>query len=230
MTHSSQFITLDEIIRKTLGREGLTTHYYVPFLLHAKEGMNRINFHSAPEIKISKIAVTDNKFEIPTDTLKVLEVFELRGDRMNKYHEDEVLAEVDEDWNTVDVIQDEKDFIGDTYQGGDADRGTNFARSFAYIKGTDQIRIKQGTTPPAYLWVKYISNIRTSGLNIMVHPMVEPCIIDWVKWKWAESGTFKRLDAALMKRNYDNSMRIYRANKSRVRKDLIKRLQRKAYN
>jgi hypothetical protein len=212
-----------------LAKENLTTHFYVPFYLHAKDALRNINFGSMPNLITAQATVTDQVITLPTDCLKLITLYELRGDRKAEFAEDRTLAQTVQTWEDVEVA-DQPDYIDGINQGRDGDRGAKFRRTFQFVDGTNTIRIKEGSEVPATMYIRYISTNPVSGSNSLIHPMVEQCIDDWVKWKRSESGKIKRLDSTLLRRNFHDSLSELRSNRVRITKQLLIQTSRKMNN
>ena len=139
MTSESTYITLDEVIRRTLGKNHLTTHFYVPFLLYGKEALRSVNYVSWPESKTELLTPASGVYTLPVDCVKAQEVFLAIGDRKRPILEDLRLIKNNGPFNDYSDAVDSQNLWGNeddrvpVFQGREFDRGRDFPMSYAKI-------------------------------------------------------------------------------------------------
>ena len=237
MTSESTYVTLDEVIRRTLAKNHLTTHYYLPYLIYGKEGLRDISFVSWPESKTAAITPDGNGvYTLPTDCVKAQEVYLLIGDRKRVLIEDLRLAKTPGPFSDYSTAVESQELWGDgterpsAFQGREFDRGRDFPMSYAKIT-EDTFRLTSNASSDiTTLYVQYTTIPKRTGTSSLLHPLAQDVVSAFIKYQWVMNGKMKRLDVKLFSDEYHNALRIFRANVMNVTADLIARTQRKGAN
>jgi hypothetical protein len=235
MTSATQYITLDEVIRLTLGKNHLTTHYYMPFLIYGKEALRAVHYISWPESKTVKLTPVAGVYTLPTDCVKAQEVFIMVGDRKRPLQEDQRLVQNTGPFADYSDALNDQELWGESlergaavFQGREFDRGRDFPLSYAKLT-EETFRLAQNA-PTEDVYVQYTTIPRRTGTSSLLHPLAQDLVSAHIKWQWVLNGKMKRLDVGVFERQYSNALRIFRANLYNITGDLIARTQRKGSN
>lgn len=228
MTNSTQYITLDSIIWKLLAKSQLTSHFYTPFMLHGKDAVKEIFTIHKPDFKVAEVTITDGVGDIPSDCLKVQEVYIQNGDRMKPFVQDSGLIAQEV---VPDDDQDTADWVNGRFQGNSWATGENFIRSYVEIPGANKFRLQTAATSgisKVYIVYTYDNSVITN--LTMVHPFAERAIYDFIRWQRAGHADIKRLDVRTLKSEYANSIGQFRSTIMNLSGALIGRLNRRSKN
>jgi hypothetical protein len=228
MTNNNTYVTLDSIIRKLLSKSQLTTHFYAPFFLHAKDAVAELfNIHS-PQYKVAEITITDGIGDIPADCLVAKEIYIESGDVKKPYIEDISLVPAE----TMSATEEDVDnWHNRVYQGYSWGAGKNFIRSYVEIPGANKFRLKvDGNDAITKVYMLYTYDNSVIGTSTTVHPFMERPIYDFIRWQRAGHATVKRLDVRILKQEYYNSVGQFRSLISKTTEQVIGRLKRRAKN
>jgi hypothetical protein len=236
MTSSAEYITLDEVIRLTLGKNHLPTHYYMPYLIYGKEALRTVNYISWPEIKTAPATLLNGVYTLPTDCVKAQEIYILIGDRKRPLVEDHRLAKQEGPFSDYSSAIEAQELWGDSterqsiFQGREFDRGKDFPMSYAKLT-EETFRLSTSASENiGTVYVQYTTIPKRTGTSSLLHPLAQDMVSAFIKWQWVMNGKMKRLDVKLFKDEYENAARIFRANVYNVTGDLIARTQRKGSN
>jgi hypothetical protein len=236
MTHEDTYITLDEVIRLTLAKNHLPTHYYMPYLIHGKEALRFINYVSWPVLKTAVMTPVSGVYTLPTDCVKANEIYRLVGDRKRPLVEDRRLVKSNGPFSDYSSSLEAQELWGDStsrgisvFQGREFDRGRDFPLSYAKITG-DTFRVTTNNETNQDLYVEYTTIPKRTGTSSLIHPLAQDMVSAFIKYQWVMNGKMKRLDVALFKSEFDNALRIFRANVHHVVDDIVSRSQRKGAN
>ena len=228
MTNSSTYITLDVVIRRLLAKSQLTTHFYAPFYLHAKDAVDELFKISMPQYKVAEVTITSGIGDLPADCLQVKEIYIQNADRKKPYVEDNGLIAQetvpDNDENTAD-------WVNGIYQGNHWASGENFIRSYVEIPGADKFRLQvAGNTDITKVYITYkYDNSVIAGITT-IHPFMERPIYDFIRWQRAGHATIKRLDVGTLKLEYYNSLGNFRSLINKLDEQVLSRLKRRSKN
>lgn len=89
-------ITLNEIVRKTLSKSRLPLHYYIQFLVFARDGLKELRLSMLPAMTTVKLTL-DSNFEatLPADYVEEINAYESIGDKLVELPHGELISSFD---------------------------------------------------------------------------------------------------------------------------------------
>jgi hypothetical protein len=215
-------ITLDEVIRKTLSKTGLPLHYYIKYLIIARDGLKELNFAILPSATTTKLTL-DSKMEatLPNDFVGEVAVYKAEGDKMIELPHNYAVSSYNSA-TAFDVVESVSStgsifpLYADHFR---SDVGRQFGQVFPRVNGyriipeINKIRI-DNTSDLTEVYIKYVTLPQLVNNKTLIHPFIEPAIVAYINWQVAQyAGTN---DMAFKKNEYYNQRRLAKSNLSRI--------------
>jgi hypothetical protein len=239
----AQEITLDAIIRRSLGMRKLPLHYYLPVLLLAKRGLEDMHFHTLQKIKVVTINLdpTLRTGTLPEDFVEEVMVGVEEGDKIRPLAYNPKLNRRDdggtpfpeaklEDYNvfagTTNLIGHEGSYneYGD-YKGRNFGRTASSPDSYIVIPELNKIRVDYDSDIQS-IQLAYLTLPAKVSNKSVIHPLAQTALYAWIDWQWAVYN--KEKDQELRRRDYFNALRVLRASKNKMTTTEIKRIFRRS--
>jgi hypothetical protein len=245
-------VSLDSIVLNTLMKKGYSLHYYVAFLVYAKECLRELTYDDLQCFNEKLIPInSNNAFQIPNDYVDYVTVGIPLGQGIRPLVEDKKMTSLSNYDSNLNVIpytsdtasQDDVALIlpynglslGNWYTTHMNDYGENIGRffgsrggyvdTFKVIPSKNEIQLNEALTGFDYAYVKYLSNGADSGSSTTIDPYAEQTISNYIMWQHKEQNrTYGISERQLAKQEYTNQRQIFRARKSGVTLEVLKRI------
>lgn len=225
-------ITLDEVIRKTLHKADLPLHYYIKYLVIAKDGLRELNFSILPCEKTEELALDSNKeATLPVDFVGEVAVYRLDGDKLVELPHNHLISSFDntEPYEVTDAVLSSGDvhaLYADEFR---SDLGRQFGQVYPRVNGyriiteLNKIRL-DNSSDLEKVYLKYVTMPQLVSNKTLIHPFIEPAIVAYINWKVSEYGLasgkigirYQMADSASRRQEFYNQRRLAKANLSRV--------------
>lgn len=231
---ANQYVTIDQIVRSTLGDRGETNHLYSSYMRFAIKGYREFNYDHALEIKTESLAMTAyNAVNLPCDFVDWVKIGVPVGDRILRLSpgsDINLINTTDDDGDeTTNISANEVDFGYDDYYEHQGEwyglyfnaRGENLGRNFGNGGSTGgQFVIKKDREQIQFtsdincdnIYLEYITDgINPSG-GTLVHKYAQSTIEAFIHWQVAKFkfGAASN-EAQALKQEHYNQLRIYKA-------------------
>lgn len=240
--------TLDAIVRRTLAKHKLPIHYYVPFLLHAREGAENNHFDVIGELKYVVLAVNDGYMaDLPADCVEVVYVGLENGDKVKPIGYKNTLNKKLNQSLGVDVPFDEAEdsnwWLGSLegsfalqnyyttegeFRGRLFGQGAQYSDAYTILRGEGKIRLDQ-KSDITNLHVAYVALPEKVNNQSLVHPYSAQAVSDYIIWQWAIFNPSNRFDPVQKERLFNNSRRKLTARGNKMTATELKRILRKGF-
>jgi hypothetical protein len=215
-------ITLDEVIRKTLNKSGLPLHYYIKYLVIARDGLKELNFSILPSENTEELVLdANNEAALPNDFVGEVAVYKSEGDKLIELPHNHLISSFNntQPFDVVDPIFSTGESIplyADEFR---SDVGRQFGHVYPRIDGyriiteLNKIRV-DNTSELEKVYLKYVTLPQKVNNKTLIHPFIEPAIVAYINWQVAEYASDRN---TLVKRNeFYNQRRLAKANLNRV--------------
>lgn len=215
-------VTLDEVIRKTLSKTGLPLHYYIKYLIIARDGLKELNFAILPSATTSKLTL-DSKKEatLPNDFVGEVALYKAEGDKMIELPHNGVISSYNSA-TAFDVVPSVSStgsifpLYADQFR---SDVGRQFGQVFPRVDGyriipeLNKIRV-DNTTDLTEIYIKYVTLPQLVNNKTLIHPFIEPAIVAYINWQVAHYAGSN--DMMVKKNEYYNQRRLAKSNLNRI--------------
>jgi hypothetical protein len=214
-------ITLDEVIRKTLHKHGLPLHYYLSFLVIARDGLKELKFQILPSEGTAELTLdTEKECDLPEDFVGEVGVYKAEGDKLIPIPKNPLISDFD---TTTPFDKSDNSFsFGaalpmyiDEFRG---DVGRQFGQvnpreGYRIITDLNKIRVDNNTELEK-VYLKYVTLPKKVSNKTLVHPLIEPALVAFINWQLA---FYANDPSVMMKRQeFFNQRRIAKANLYRI--------------
>jgi hypothetical protein len=243
-------VSLDSIVRQTLMKKGYPMHYYIQFIVYARECLRELTYDDLQCFNEKLIPInSNNAFQIPNDYVDYVTVGIPFGQGVRPLVEDKKmtsLSNYDSDLNVIpystDTTVDTSSILpynglslGNWYTTHFNSYGENIGRffgsrggyvdTFKVIPSKNEIQLNEALTGFDYAYVKYLSNGADSGSSTTIDPYAEQTISSYIMWQHKEQNrTYGISERQIAKQEYTNQRQIFRARKSGVTLEVLKRI------
>lgn len=212
--------TINDIVRRSLAMHWLPEHYYLPFLLHAKRGLELMHFNILPSAKSTTLTVESNNVAyLPLDFVSEIYVATEVGDKLSLLSRSDKLNPSDNDGNAFAVV-DPEDYLTQVrdeailgvMEIGDMDliKGQAIQDRYRVIRDEGIIRIDNRSELTS-IHLRYITLPQKVSSQSVIHPLAADALLDYIAWKWAEYNPSNRFEPRTKRKEFFNSYRILRA-------------------
>lgn len=213
-------ITLDEVIRKTLSKSSLPLHYYIKYLVIARDGLKEMHFSILPSEKTAELTLSANyEVTIPEDYVAEIGLYKSDDDKLIQLPHNHLISSFNNltpfdkpDESTgegLPLYSDEfNDNIGHQF-------GAIYPRTDGYriIPELNKIRI-DNTTELTKVYLKYVTMPQKISNKSLIHPYIEPALVSYINWQVA---LYTNDRSVMMKRSeFYNQRRLAKANLNRI--------------
>jgi hypothetical protein len=230
----SRWYTIDSVVRSLLLKEGKPVHYYLQYLKHGCDALQKLNTHSLRAINTKKLPVTSYKaISLPCDFQDYVRVGFQVGERVRPMIEDSTLDRLYNtdslgakipytntlpDGTDVDGFLDNFliDYISNPYStspafGHDASRDD---WRFKVLKERNEIQLS-ADFPYSYVILEYITDGLEADNATMVDPEAREAIEKYILWQSKvhnrNASEGEKMAAEL---RFDKEHRLLRASKA----------------
>jgi hypothetical protein len=242
--------SLDKIVRTALLKKGYSLHYYVQFLIFARECLKELTQDDLKVFNTKILAVNSyNAVDLPNDFQDYVVVGVMTNQGIRPLVEDKklnVLNNFDADYNIIGW--DGQDTSGGSsliYYGGFPfstwftvkfnSYGEALGRSFGtrggYVdtfvvsKERNQIQLNERLSGLEYIYLQYMSDGSDSGSATTIDPYAEMTLQAYCNWMHKENNrTYSANDRMIAKAEYIQQRQILRARKSDLTLSVLKRI------
>jgi hypothetical protein len=215
-------ITLDEVIRKTLNKASLPLHYYIKYLLFAREGLKEMQFSILPSEKTTELALdADHNATLPIDFVGEVGVYKSSGDKLIQLPHNHLISSFN---NTTPFPEEDAvtltSGVGVSYiDEFSSDSGRQFGEVYPRVDGyriipeLNKIRV-DNITELDKIYLKYVTMPQKTTNKSLIHPYIEPALVAYIVWQVASYANDRNM---LVKRaEYYNQRRLAKANLNKI--------------
>lgn len=215
-------VTLDEVIRKTLNKQGLPLHYYIKYLVIARDGLKELNFSILPCEKTVELTLDSNKeAALPNDFVGEVAVYKSEGDKLVELPHNSLISSFNnaQPFEVVDPIYSTGESIplyADEFR---SDVGRQFGHIYPRVDGyriiteLNKIRI-DNTSELEKVYLKYVTMPQRIANKTLIHPFIEPAVVAYINWQVAHYASDR--DMMVKRQEFYNQRRLAKANLNRV--------------
>jgi len=220
-------ITVDATVRRALGSLGLTHHFYMDFLLNALRGLRGLNIDVLHNLSTAEETIVDHKVSIPTDSIGIIGVYEMIGDKIKPLYRNKKLnpaANVDE-YPEVPYrdLEDVSPFIW-MFKGREFIKGLHWNDYYIEIEEEGVIRFDQRYQGKKVLIV-YVSPSKTMNNMTILPDIAEDALFEFMIWQWSRFHASNRFDYRWNRKEFYNEKRKLRSRKFKLNiNDYIRRV------
>lgn len=242
--------TLDKIVRTALMKKSYPLHYYVSFLVYAKECLKELTIDDLKVFNTKILPVNSyNAVEIPADYLDYVVVGVMTGQGIRPLVESNHLNQL----NNFDDNYNIKEWTGSAQEGNSSliyyggfpfsqwftthwnfygenigryfgNRG-GYSDTFTISKIRNQIQLNEHLAGLENIYLQYASDGSDSGSATTIDPQAELTIQSYILWQHKEQNrTYSQSERMLAKQEYIDQRRILRARKSDLNLQTLKRI------
>jgi hypothetical protein len=210
-------ITLDELIRKTLHKNGLPLHYYLPYLLFAKDGLKELKFTVLPCDNTVELTLDSRKeATLPADFVGEVAVYKAEGDKLIELPHNYLISTFDSpsafpkelQINGADASTYIDEFGNDL--AGDFGRINPRTDGYRIIPELNKIRL-DNNSDLTKVYLKYVTLPKKTSNKTLVHPFIEPALTAYINWQVA-FYTVNDRTVMLKRAEYYNQRRLAKIN------------------
>ena len=242
--------SLDKIVRTALLKKGYPLHYYVQFLIYARECLKELTQDDLKVFNTKLLPVNSyDAVDLPSDYLDYVTVGIMTNQGVRPLVEDRklnVLNNFDENFNpikysnTTAIADSNNLYYGalsftNWYTVRFNSFGEGLGRSFGakgrysdtfiVVKERNQIQLNEAMDGLDYLYLQYVSDGSDSGSATTLDPYAEMTIQAYCNWMHKENNrTYSANDRMIAKGEYTQQRGILRARKSDLTLEVLKRI------
>lgn len=244
--------SLDNIVRATLSKRGYSLHWYVQFLLYAREALRELSMDDLKCYNTQLLPITEyNAIDLPNDYLDYVTVGIPMGEGVRPLVENtklNVLNNFDSDfaitdWTTPNSTEASEETLisygAFPYSNWFTTRynvyGENIGRmgsaiggysdTFVVARDRNQIQLNQQLKGFDYVYLQYASTGEESGAATTIDPYAQQTIQAYIDWQHKENNrTYSPSERMIAKQEYINQRGILRARKSDLTLNVLKRI------
>lgn len=215
-------VTLDEVIRKTLRKAGLPLHYYIHYLLFARDGLKEMKFSILPSEKTTELALdSNNEATLPTDFVGEVGVYKAEGDKLVQLPHNYLLSSFDTQvpFEQVDQVFSSGDGSPLYIDEFNSDVGRQFGMLYPRTNGyriiteLNKIRVDVGSDL-GKVYLKYVTMPVKVANKSLVHPFIEPALVAYINWQVAFYAADR--DVMMKRTEFFNQRRLAKAALSKI--------------
>lgn len=215
-------VTLDEVIRKTLNKQGLPLHYYIKYLVIARDGLRELNFSILPCEKTEELVLDANKECIlPVDFVGEVALYKAEGDKLIEIPHNSLISSYDntEPFGISDPIFSAGEGVplyADEFR---SDVGRQFGQIYPRVNGyrilteLNKIRV-DNTSDLEKVYLKYVTMPQRVNNKTLIHPFIEPAIVAYINWQVSQYAGDR--DMLVKRQEFYNQRRLAKSNLNRV--------------
>lgn len=220
----------------------LSLHYYVMFLSIALRGLKQLHYHSLSKVKSVRLPIgDDNLVALPSDFLSDVMVGYEVGDKVRPIGRSRRINARENKVEGTDVAFDPapsntvSSFLdpvtgGRVYSGnwGFFGLGVHWDDSYRVLEDQGVIRMDANRTED-HIHLVYLTTPTTPNTASVIDPRAEEALLDWIAWQWSRFKKRNRFEVLPKRSEFFNSLRIFRASKTKWNIHDIRRVLRKHY-
>lgn len=185
-------ITLDEVVRKTLHKSGLPLHYYIKYLVFARDGLKEMQLSILPSEQTVELTLDANsEVTLPADFVGEVALYRAEGDKLIELPHNYLISSFDgAPFDVIDPVFSSGESIPLYTDEFRSDVGRQFGHIFPRLNGyrvipeLNKIRIDNGTELDK-VYLKYVTMPVKVGNKSLIHPFIEPAIVAYINWQVA---------------------------------------------
>lgn len=203
-------ITLDAIIRRDLAMKKLPLHFYLPFLVLAKRGLEELHFDTLYQIKAVTLSVNaGDMVDMPSGLVDVIFLGVEKGDKVRKYGKNLALNDRLNQDTGVDIPFTEETGsltyesnlynLGSTilenfydqngnYRGRIFGRELDWVDSYKVLRDLGKIRIDNRSQNET-IHLVYLAMPEKVSDQSVIHPYAQSALLAYINWKWSENNS-----------------------------------------
>lgn len=209
-------ITLDETIRKTLNKFGLPLHYYIKFLVIARDGLREMKYTVLPAEKTVELTIdANNEVDIPNDFVGEVGLYRKRYDKMIPIPHNPLISSYNgspfdkpEDDMTLTYANELLENVG--MQFGQVNQRED---GYRIIPELGKIRI-DNSTKEEKVYLKYVTMPQLVNNKTLIHPYVEPALVSYIAYQLAFYASER--DMMFKRSEFYHQLRLLKSNLSRI--------------
>ena len=242
--------SLDKIVRTALLKKGYPLHYYVQFLIYARECLKELTQDDLKVYNTKVIPVNDYvAVDLPSDYLDYVVVGVMTNQGVRPLVEDRklnVLNNFDDNYNIIkysatNSIADSNNLyygalsftnwytvrfnsFGEGLGRSFGAKG-RYSDTFVVARERNQIQLNESMDGLDYLYLQYVSDGQDSGSATTLDPYCELTVQSYILWQHKEANrTYSANDRGIAKQEYIQNRQILRARKSDLTLEVLKRI------
>lgn len=242
--------SLDSIVRNTLIKRGYSLHYYIQFIVYARECLRELTFDDLQVFNEKLIPINGtNSFDLPVDYVDYVLCGIPLSQSIRPLVEDKKMTSLnnfDSTFNIVPYVNNTDEDVaaiipynglslGNWYTTHSNDYGESTGRffgggrfysdTFKVCPERNQIQLNESLQGFDYAYLRYLSNGADSGASTTIDPYFEQTISTYIMWQHKENNrTYGIGERQVAKAEYINQRQIARARKSGLTLEVLKRI------
>jgi hypothetical protein len=242
--------SLDQIVRQILMKKNYPIHYYLQFMVFARECLKELTFDDLQVFNEKLIPINStNSFEIPNDYQDYVVVGIPLNQGIRPLVEDKKMTSLNNfdsnlnivpytnntDEDVASIIPYNGLSLGNWYTTHYDDYGSNIGRFFGSRGGyidtfkvcpeRNQIQLNEALTGFDYVYLKYLSDGSDSGSSTTIDSYFEQTISAYIDWQHKQQNrTYSLGERQVAKAEYISQRKIARARKSGLTLEVLKRI------
>lgn len=242
--------SLDSIVRNILMKKNYPIHYYISFMVFARECLKELTYDDLQVFNEKLIPINStNSFELPNDYVDYATVGIPLNQGIRALVEDKKMTSLNNfdsnlnivpyvdnsDVNVASIIPYNGLSLGNWYTSRYNSYGESIGRffgsrggyldTFKVVPSRNQIQLNEGLQGFDYAYLKYLSDGSDSGSSTTIDPYFEQTISAYIDWQHKQQNrTYSLGERQVAKAEYISQRKIARARKSGLTLEVLKRI------
>lgn len=208
-------ITLDEVIRKTLHKNHLPLHFYLPFLVIMRDGLKEMQYTILPAEDTVELTLDANKeATLPVTYVDEIQVYKADGDRLVPLPRDFSISSFDNagaGFSEANLVSVQDSTIPIYVSSLDENYGKQFGMvqprldGYRIIRELNKIRLSNDTELTK-VYLKFVTLPKKTSLKTLIHPFIESALVMYTNWQVSLYN--KQRDVMMLRNEYFNERRL----------------------